>query len=37
VEIFYDALRPAKKYSCFLRDDSALPMMWMTDCLKATV
>jgi threonine 3-dehydrogenase len=36
VEIFYDVLR-GKEYNCFLRDDSALPMMYMTDCLKATI
>lgn len=36
VEIFYEALRN-KRYSCFLREDSTLPMMYMPDCIKATL
>lgn len=36
VEIFYEAIKH-KKYNCFLRADTALPMMYMPDCLKATV
>ncbi len=36
VEIFYEALRK-KRYSCFLREDSTLPMMYMPDCIKATL
>lgn len=36
VEIFYDAIKK-KSYSCFLKEDSTLPMMYMPDCLKATV
>jgi nucleoside-diphosphate-sugar epimerase len=36
VEIFYDAIRK-KSYNCFLREDTTLPMMYMPDCLKATV
>jgi nucleoside-diphosphate-sugar epimerase len=36
VEIFYEALRH-KRYTCFLREDSTLPMMYMPDCIKATV
>jgi len=26
-----------KKYNCFLRDDTELPMMYMPDCIKATI
>lgn len=36
VEIFYEALRN-KIYSCFLRKDSTLPMMYMPDCIKSTI
>jgi len=36
VEIFYEAIKH-KKYKCFLRADSALPMMYMPDCIKATL
>lgn len=36
VEIFYEALRN-KRYSCFLREDSTLPMMYMPDCIKSTI
>ncbi len=36
VEIFYAALKN-KKYTCFLREDTVLPMMYMPDCLKATI
>jgi len=34
VEIFYDAIKH-KKYTCFLKPDSKLPMIYMPDCLKA--
>ena len=34
VEIFYEAIKH-KKYTCFLRPDSTLPMIYMPDCLKA--
>jgi len=36
VDIFYYALRN-KSYECFLREDSALPMMFMSDTIKATI
>ena len=36
VEIFYEALKK-KKYTCFLRGDTVLPMMYMPDCIKATL
>ncbi len=35
VEIFYEAIRK-KRYTCFLRPDTKLPMLYMPDCLKAT-
>ncbi len=36
VEIFYEAIKN-KKYTCFVREDTVLPMMYMPDCLKATI
>ncbi len=36
VEIFYEAIR-RKHYSCFLQEDTVLPMMYMPDCIKATL
>jgi len=36
VEIFYEAIKHMR-YQCFLREDSTLPMMYMPDCIKATV
>lgn len=36
VEIFYEAIRN-HKYECFLGPDSALPMMFMSDAIKATI
>jgi nucleoside-diphosphate-sugar epimerase len=36
VEIFYDAIRQ-KKYECFLGPESELPMMFMSDAIKATI
>jgi len=36
VEIFYDAIKKGK-YECFLTENTALPMMFMPDALKATI
>lgn len=36
VAIFFEAVIH-KKYTCFLREDTRLPMMYMPDCLKATL
>lgn len=36
VEIFYEAIQN-KKYECFLSEDTMLPMMYMEDCIKATL
>jgi nucleoside-diphosphate-sugar epimerase len=36
VEIFYEAIK-RKQYTCFVREDTVLPMMYMPDCLKATI
>ncbi|MEP6584820.1 MAG: NAD-dependent epimerase, partial [Ginsengibacter sp.] len=36
VEIFYAALEE-KKYNCFLREDTYLPMMYMPDAIRATI
>ncbi|MDH4272217.1 MAG: NAD-dependent epimerase/dehydratase family protein [Candidatus Aminicenantes bacterium] len=36
VAIFYEAVKN-KSYNCFLRPDTRLPMMYMPDCLKATL
>lgn len=34
VEIFYEAIKQ-KRYTCFVREDTVLPMMYMPDCVKA--
>jgi threonine 3-dehydrogenase len=34
VEIFYEAIKH-QKYTCFLKPDSTLPMIYMPDCLKS--
>jgi nucleoside-diphosphate-sugar epimerase len=36
VEIFYSAVK-SEKYTCFVREDTILPMMYMPDCIKATM
>lgn len=36
VAIFYDAIKYGH-YECFLKEDTMLPMMYMPDCLKATI
>ena len=36
VEIYYEAVRKGK-YTCFVSADTRLPMMYMPDCLKATI
>lgn len=36
VEIFHDAIE-YKKYECFLKEDTYLPMMYMPDAIRATI
>ena len=36
VEIFHEALEE-KKYTCFLEEDTYLPMMYMSDAIRATI
>ncbi|MGQ9467183.1 MAG: L-threonine 3-dehydrogenase [Anaerolineae bacterium] len=36
VEIFYEAIRH-RRYTCFVREDTVLPMMYMPDCIRATL
>lgn len=36
VAIYYEAVKN-KKYTCFVNADTRLPMMYMPDCLKATI
>ena len=36
VEIFYEAIKH-RRYVCFVREDTVLPMMYMPDCLKAAL
>lgn len=36
VEIYYEAVKK-NSYTCFVKEDTQLPMMYMPDCLKATI
>jgi nucleoside-diphosphate-sugar epimerase len=36
VAMFYEAIKQ-KHYTCFVRADTVLPMMYMPDCIKATI
>ncbi len=36
VEIYYEAIKN-KHYTCFVREDTALPMMYMPDCINAII
>ena len=36
VAIYYEAIKQ-KKYTCFVNENTRLPMMYMPDCLKATI
>jgi len=36
VEIFYEAIKN-KRYTCFVREDTVLPMMYMPDCIRAAI
>ncbi len=36
VEIYYKAIEE-KKYTCFVKEDTRLPMMYMPDCIKGTI
>ena len=36
VDIFYSAVK-GEKYTCFLSENTKLPMMFMSDCIKATI
>jgi nucleoside-diphosphate-sugar epimerase len=36
VEIFYKAIQH-QRYTCFLREDTVLPMMYMPDCIKGSI
>lgn len=36
VDIFYDALKK-KRYTCFVKRDTVLPMTYMPDCIKGTI
>ena len=36
IEIFHDAIEE-KSYTCFLKEDTYLPMMYMPDAIRATI
>ena len=36
VQVFYEAIKH-KRYTCFVREDTVLPMMYMPDCIRATI
>ncbi len=36
VAIYFEAIKN-KRYTCFVREDTRLPMMYMPDCIKATI
>lgn len=36
VAIYYEAVKN-KRYTCFVKEDTRLPMMYMPDCLKSTI
>jgi len=36
VEMFYEAIQKGR-YTCFVREDTILPLMYMPDCIRATV
>ncbi|MFO7639131.1 MAG: NAD-dependent epimerase/dehydratase family protein [bacterium] len=36
VAIYYEAVKQ-NRYTCFVREDTRLPMMYMPDCIKATI
>lgn len=36
VEVFYEAIRK-KRYTCFVKENTVLPMMYMPDCIKAAI
>jgi nucleoside-diphosphate-sugar epimerase len=36
IEIFYEAIKN-KRYTCFVKKDTVLPMMYMPDCIKGTI
>ncbi len=36
VEIYYKAIEE-KRYTCFVKEDTRLPMMYMPDCIQATI